>query len=220
MKYKIKSKDKNGEARSLGREARREQILQAAREVFAERGYHQATVSEMVKRCGVAQGTFYLYFKSKREVFEALLDQFTDSVFRTFFLPGAEMAITQEEIWSRLVVVSNWALEVFWQNQDLARLFLLEAPAREPGFAEKIDMIFQRLIEATAANLQLWMDKGLLRPADPRVIAICVAGMIERLIRLRLSGTLQGDLTAMVQELVKFELHGILRDPEKIFGKR
>jgi len=217
---KHKSKTKPAESRSLGREARREQILQAAREVFAERGYHQASVSAMVKRCGVAQGTFYLYFRSKREVFEALLDQFTDSVFRTFFLPGAEQTITQEEIWSRLVIVSNWAVEVFWQNQDLTRLFLLEAPAREPGFAEKIDAIFQRLISATAANLQSWMDKGLLRPADPRLVALCVVGMIERLIRQRLSGTLQGDFTAMVEELVKFELYGILRDPEKVLGKR
>lgn len=207
-------------SRSLSREARREQILQAAREVFAERGYHQASISEMVKRCGVAQGTFYLYFRSKREVFEALLDQFTDSVFRTFFLPGAELAITQEEIWTRLVVVSNWAVEVFWQNQDLARLFLLEAPAREPGFAEKIDLIFERLIEATAANLQRWMDKGLLRPADSKLIAICVVGMIERLIRQRLSGALHGDFSARVEELVKFELYGILRHPEKILGKR
>ena len=208
------------ESRSLSREERREQILQAAREVFAERGYHQASISAMVKRCGVAQGTFYLYFRSKREVFEALLDEFVISVFRTFFIPGAELAITQEEIWSRLVVVSNWAVEVFWENQDLARLFLLEAPAREPGFAEKIDLIFQRLIEATAANLQSWMDKGLLRPADPKLIAACVVGMIERLIRQRLSGTLQGDFAAMVEELVKFELYGILRDPEKILGKR
>ncbi len=220
MKCKIKSKDKNGESRSLGREGRRERILLAAREVFSERGYHAATVSEIVKRGGMAQGTFYLYFRSKREVFEALLDQFTESVFRTFFIPGAEMEITQEGIWSRLVVVSNWAVEVFWENQDLARLFLLEAPAREPGFAEKIDQVFKRLLDVTAANLQSWMDKGLLRPADPKVIALCVVGMIERLLRLRLSGALTGDFTAMVHELVKFELYGILRDPEKIFGKR
>ena len=164
---KLKKKTSNGEARSQDREERREQILGAARTVFAERGYHQATVSEMVKRCGVAQGTFYLYFQSKREVFEALLDQFVDSVFHTFFLPGAEIAITQEEIWSRLVVISNWAVEVFWRNHDLARLFLLEAPAREPGCAEKIDRVFERLIEAAAANLQSWMDKGLLQAGGP-----------------------------------------------------
>ena len=52
--------------------ARREQILSAARLVFDEKGYESATVSEIVSAAGVAQGTFYLYFPSKRDVVLAL----------------------------------------------------------------------------------------------------------------------------------------------------
>ncbi len=44
------------------------QILTAAREVFQEKGYEDATVSDIVRRAGVAQGTFYLYFPSKKDV--------------------------------------------------------------------------------------------------------------------------------------------------------
>jgi AcrR family transcriptional regulator len=216
---KAKLKPKNPEARSLSREARREQILKAAREVFAERGYHGASVSAIVARCGVAQGTFYLYFQSKREVFEALLDAFAETIYRTFFLPGAERVITQEEVWSRFVIISSWALEVFSANQDLARLFLLEAPAREPGFEEKVSRLHQRLVQATAANFELWMERGLLRPADPKVLALCVIGMIEHLLRQKLSDKLDGDFWAVVEEAVKFELFGILQNPEKIFGR-
>ena len=47
---------------------RREQILAAARAVFDEKGYELATVSEIVRRAGVAQGTFYLYFESKKDI--------------------------------------------------------------------------------------------------------------------------------------------------------
>ena len=47
---------------------RREQILGAARAVFDEKGYESATVADIVKRAGVAQGTFYLYFPTKRDV--------------------------------------------------------------------------------------------------------------------------------------------------------
>ena len=51
---------------------RQEQILSAARKVFREKGYEGATISGIVKEAGVAQGTFYLYFPSKRDAFFAL----------------------------------------------------------------------------------------------------------------------------------------------------
>jgi len=81
-------------------------ILDAARQVFAELGYDQATVRDIVRATSLASGTFYNYFKSKEEVFEALRDataatlrpqlreqrhqavsgkEFIEGTFRTFF---------------------------------------------------------------------------------------------------------------------------------------
>lgn len=55
-------------------EATRRRILDAAEEVFGELGYHEASVSEITRRAGVAQGTFYIYFNSKRETFVELVE--------------------------------------------------------------------------------------------------------------------------------------------------
>lgn len=52
----------------------RQAILDAARIVFAELGYGETTVRDIVRRTGLASGTFYNYFKSKEEVFQALMD--------------------------------------------------------------------------------------------------------------------------------------------------
>jgi len=54
--------------------ANRRAILDAAREVFAELGYEVATVRDIIRRTGLASGTFYNYFRSRDEVFEALAD--------------------------------------------------------------------------------------------------------------------------------------------------
>ena len=54
-------------------EATRRRILEAAEQVFAEHGYHEASIVKVTERAGVALGTFYLYFDSKRTVFEALV---------------------------------------------------------------------------------------------------------------------------------------------------
>lgn len=53
----------------------REAILNAAREVFAELGYGETTVRDIIRKTGLASGTFYNYYKSKEEVFEALMDE-------------------------------------------------------------------------------------------------------------------------------------------------
>lgn len=54
--------------------ANRQAILDAARGVFGELGYDGATVRDIIRRTGLASGTFYNYFKSKEEVFDALAD--------------------------------------------------------------------------------------------------------------------------------------------------
>jgi AcrR family transcriptional regulator len=55
-------------------EATRRRLLDAAEEVFGELGYYEASVSEITRRAGVAQGTFYIYFRSKRETFIELVE--------------------------------------------------------------------------------------------------------------------------------------------------
>ncbi len=53
---------------------RRAQLLRAARKVFRAKGYDGATVSEIVREAGVAQGTFYLYFPSKKDAAVSMSD--------------------------------------------------------------------------------------------------------------------------------------------------
>jgi AcrR family transcriptional regulator len=65
--------DLNGK-RERAKAANRQAILDAARRVFAELGYETATVRDIIRGTDLAAGTFYNYFKSKEEVFEALAD--------------------------------------------------------------------------------------------------------------------------------------------------
>lgn len=60
--------------------ARRAELLKIARQVFAEKGFDATTVSEIVSRAGIAQGTFYLYFPSKMSVVVTLADEMQASI--------------------------------------------------------------------------------------------------------------------------------------------
>jgi TetR/AcrR family transcriptional regulator, fatty acid metabolism regulator protein len=66
--------------RALDRPTRRADLISAAANVFGGRGVAHATVSEIVKAAGVAQGTFYLYFDSKDDVVLAVVERMADTI--------------------------------------------------------------------------------------------------------------------------------------------
>ncbi len=67
-------------------EERRNEILNTAQRLFIENGYLETSVSEIVKEIGVAQGTFYYYFKTKEEVINAIIDRYIDEIINDFEL--------------------------------------------------------------------------------------------------------------------------------------
>src|SRR3954471_9064848 len=71
-----------GQARGGRREERKAQnrakLLEAARKVFAEKGYGEATARDIVRETDLATGTFYNYFEDKQDVFMALLEEMGD----------------------------------------------------------------------------------------------------------------------------------------------
>ena len=59
-------------------EIRRNEIIDIAEELFLKSGYNETAVSDIVKRVGVSQGTFYYYFKSKEEILNVIIERYID----------------------------------------------------------------------------------------------------------------------------------------------
>src|SRR4051794_12416163 len=94
---------------------RRSQLLASARTVFARRGFDDATVSEIVGRAGVAQGTFYLYFPGK----ESLAGAFAELLSERFAVVAAEKSARSRSFDSALVRVLEAAYTVADEHRDI-----------------------------------------------------------------------------------------------------
>jgi AcrR family transcriptional regulator len=99
-------------ARSIDR---RTQLLYAARTVFAKKGYEEATVSEIVSRAGVAQGTFYLYFPGK----ESLAGAFAELLSERFANLAAEKTARSRSFESALVRTFEASYQVADEHRDI-----------------------------------------------------------------------------------------------------
>ncbi len=85
-------------------EERRNEILNTAQRLFIEKGYIETSVSEIVKEIGVAQGTFYYYFKTKEEVIDAIIDSYIDEIINEF-----ELCLTHKD-WDFIKKMENLAM--------------------------------------------------------------------------------------------------------------
>src|SRR5438874_8462618 len=104
------------------REQRRAAVLNVARRIFADKGYHANSIDDIIEGAGIARGTFYLYFESKRAIFDELLDdlfvKLQAVVHRIEVGADAAPAIDQ------MHEIVNRVLETLQQNRELARILM------------------------------------------------------------------------------------------------
>lgn len=162
------------------RELRRREILYAAIEVFAEKGYKKAHISDVVKKVGIAKGTFYLYFDSKKDLFLELIDQFTGLFFAKFEEIEFEKIKTAGDLREILYQISRIFFRTYKSNAELAKIVFREAVA--------IDIEFEKQLEKTYVNLKddvikrcfkIGEKKEFFNRYDPDIIVSALVGMIE-----------------------------------------
>jgi AcrR family transcriptional regulator len=165
--------------------ARRQQILDAAIKIFAEKGFHRSTIKDVAQAAGVADGTIYLYFENKTALMLGLLDCMHDSEEREKSFSQA--AVTPENLRGfmeqylrhRLTVIKTDNLALFrvvvsevMVNKELRELYYQRLIA--PTFA-KVEGYFQQLADA---NLIKKDNVGLTM----RSISALTLGLILELI--------------------------------------
>ncbi len=153
-------------------EATRRRILEAAEAVFAELGYHEASIVKITERAGVALGTFYLYFDSKQTVFEALVLDLNSRVRHSM---TEAMRGTRDRI-----EAERRGFEGFFR-------FTAEHPAlyrvvREAEFVSPrmMHLHYERIVEGYIAGLRSAQIEGDVDTAlDPEVTAWALMGIGE-----------------------------------------
>ena len=143
----------------------RETILAAARQVFAQLGFAAATVRDIIRATPLASGTFYNYFKSKEEVYQALRDEVALKV-RPRLREARRAATSQEEfLASSFRAFFQFVADNRGDTQPVPERFRMDSPEVLAGFAE--------LREDIAAA----MARGLLPQTDVAALGAALTGV-------------------------------------------
>ena len=156
--------------RQRRKEARPQELLQAALAVFVEKGFAGSRTEEVAKRAGVSKGTLYLYYPSKEELFKAVVRQNLSSL----IAEGEEAAGSFEGSSSELL---SFLLHTWWERvgntpaAGIHKIVLAEVrnfPELAQFYTDEViipaDRLFSRCV-------QRGIDRGEFRPMPPHEVA-------------------------------------------------
>lgn len=164
--------------------ARRNQILDAATEVFASKGFHRATIKDIARVAGIADGTIYTYFASKTDVLLGILNRLNESTEREQQLDPKP----QQDFHSFFTAYLRQRMSLFWPNAEVFQAVLPEMLAN----SELRDLYYQQVIAPTFAIAERYMqtlrEGGYIKQVDVQLSVRSIAGTIFGLLTMQLLG--------------------------------
>jgi len=197
-----KQQNAPGQSRVARRRARvRADLLAAARQVFARRGYQDATITEITQLADVAMGTFYLHFRDKEQLFAALAEQglqiIRDQILAVLATRSSEQTIP---------LVIGTLLQSAYEQREL---FLLICAGEGQNITQTyIFSAEEGLAELLLPALQVAKDQGQLATYDPVLLARLMISMIIQAITWWLENDEPGP-DVMAEHILYLVGHGL-----------
>lgn len=185
---------------------KREAILRAAIKVFAGNGYFNSKVSDIAGEAGIADGTVYLYFKSKDEILHSIFDR----AMGEFIADGKRQIENLPDPVAKLTRIAHLHLEKLGADRELAVVFQVELRGSTKfmqefsaaGFAEYLDII--RRTFADGQELGLFRDD-----MKPVVCAKILYGALDEMVTNWVLSEKSYSLGPMADEVLKIFFRGV-----------
>jgi len=189
-------------------EFRCSEILEAARKVFAKKGFSQATVDEIAHTAGVAKGTVYLYFPSKRTIYLAALQHGIEALHQR----TGERLAQAPTLAAKIRAFVETRVEYFDENRDFFKIYYSElgnifmAPHR---LSKELNQLYSRQARVLEALLAEGVRRGEIRAVPPGPTAFAIYDLTRGLIARRLLNGAKGGGKDDVEFLMDLVWKGI-----------
>jgi AcrR family transcriptional regulator len=185
---------------------RRQELLRAARDVFASKGYHDAKVDDITAAAKVAKGTFYLYFQDKRSVFAELVDGLFARL-ATAIIHVDPSGDVEEQILSNI----RGVVDVFLDDRALTQILLSYAAGLDPAFVAKIHSFYDGVKQLMQGSLVEGQALGIVAPGDAKMYATFTIGALKEMLAEAVHGGAEVDREALGRALFHMLEGGYLR---------
>ncbi|MFZ6846995.1 TetR/AcrR family transcriptional regulator [Undibacterium sp. RuRC25W] len=195
------------------KEARPQELLAAALDLFVERGFAATRLDDVAKAAGVSKGTLYLYFSSKEDLFKAVVRESVIPLIGEAEGMIGEFSGNSEELFR--TVMTNW-----WQSMGMTKLSgLPKLMMAEAGNFPELARFYQEEVvsrgeKLVASMLERGMQRGEIRPVDPEVDArLLIAPMLMMMMWKHSAGVCmveEDKLDVYLEHYIDLAMHGLM----------
>ena len=161
----------------MEKQARRAQVLQHAKRIFARKGYHRTNVADIISRARIARGTFYLYFENKKDLFEELLEQVLRELAHR--IQRIRLGPDEPEPAAQLRENLRRVMTFVLNERDLTNILMSHALGFDPDLDDRILSFYDRIAAQIQRSLDLGINMGLVRQCDTHTAAYCILGGVK-----------------------------------------
>jgi AcrR family transcriptional regulator len=155
-------------------QTRREEILEAAAMVFAEKGFHAATMEEIAIQAGIGKSTVYEYFSSKEELFREMFQMGV-----SFYLDAMQGRLQQPcSVRDILTAIAAAHFKFIVERNALARVLADEQGPPLPWVREWLLQLRERKLAMLSELISRGIELGELRQVEPRLASELFLGVI------------------------------------------
>ncbi|MDJ0756360.1 MAG: TetR/AcrR family transcriptional regulator [Ardenticatenaceae bacterium] len=188
------------------KDAKRTAMMQAAVQVFSEKGYHAATVRDIVQAADVAIGTFYFYFPDKETLFLYLYEETADFLVQAVQQGVSGRAKLTEQIAHGVQSYVNIAL----YEPTVVFLLLVGGVGAVPSLSAKREQFREAMIRIWQRPLDHALDQGLIPTQNTRRAAEAITGACDEVILNLLQNPRgENEAPAAIKDLSFFILRGL-----------
>lgn len=197
----------NGQARAAVSD-KREAILRAAIKVFAGKGFFNSKVADIAKEAGIADGTVYLYFKSKDEILHSIFDR----AMAEFIEEGKKELAKLDSVEEKLRKIAELHLEKLGTDRDMAIVFQVELRGSTKfmqefsggGFADYLEIIRETIAEGQKTGV-------FRKDLKPIVAAKILYGALDEMVTNWILSPKSYPLKPLANEVLKIFFGGVLQ---------
>lgn len=188
---------------------RKNSILLSAEELFADKGYFSTSIADIINHANIARGTFYLYFQSKKDIFDTLLDEFLlaldKAIFRIDISAGAPNPMAQLK--ENLMRIAT----LLYEHNNLTKIVLTYATGIDEDFDQKILSFYSNVYNLLETAISLGIQMEILRPCNPAIISKCFIGSIKEIALYFINNDLNSfTIEEVVDELIQLNFVGLM----------
>jgi len=185
---------------------KREAILRAAISVFAHNGYFNAKVADIAREAGVADGTVYLYFKSKEEILHSIFDRSVEEAVTEVKKQLAAISDPRE----KLRQIAHLHLERLGTDRDLAVVFQVELRGSTKFMEEFSAAGFAEYLALIRTTFEEGQRAGLFRAdLNSKVVSKILFGALDEMATNWILSKRRYKLAPLADQVLDIFLHGV-----------